>query len=59
MSKSKKILLGKAATVAKSHGYADAMRIGRLTEMEKQWLFCREATRREAEPAKPSNTHKG
>ena len=59
MSKSKKISLGTAATVTKSHGYADAMRIGSLTELEKQWLFWREATRREAERAKSWNTHKG
>ena len=59
MSKSKKVSLGKVATVTKPHGYADAMRIGSLTEMEKQWLFWREATRREAERAKPWNTHKG
>jgi len=27
--------------------------------MEKQWLYWREAARREAERAKPWNTHKG
>jgi hypothetical protein len=59
MSKREKISLGKAAPVTKSHGYADAMRIGGLTEMEKQWLFWREPTRREAERARPWNTHKG
>ena len=29
------------------------MRHGYLTEMEKQWLYWREAARREAERAKP------
>ena len=35
------------------------MRHGYLTEMEKQWLYWREAARREAERAKPWNIHKG
>ena len=59
MARSKKTPPTKAGPVTKSHGYADALRIGSLTEMEKQWLFWREPTRREAERAKPWDTHKG
>ena len=59
MSRSKKVPLTKAAPVTKSHGYADALRISSLTELEKQWLYWRAAARREAERAKPWNTHKG
>ena len=51
--------LGKPKPVTKSYGYEDAMQHGYLTEMEKQWLYWREAARREAERAKPWNTHKG
>ena len=51
--------LGKPKPVTSSYGYEDAMRHGYLTEMEKQWLYWREAARREAERAKPWNTHKG
>ena len=51
--------LGKPKTITSSYGYEDAMRHGYLTEMEKQWLYWREAVRREAERAKPWNTHKG
>ena len=59
MSKSKKISLAKGATVTKSHGYADTLRIGSLTELEKQWLYWREPSRRDAERARPWNTYKG
>ena len=59
MSKSKKISLAKAATVTKAHGYAEALRIGSLTELEKQWLYWREPSRRDAERARPWNTYKG
>ena len=51
--------LGKQKPVSNSYGYEDAMRHGHLTEMEKQWLYWHEAARREAERAKPWNTHKG
>ena len=51
--------LGKPKPVTSSYGYEDAMRHGYLTEMEKQWLYWREAARREAERAKPWNTDKG
>ena len=37
MAKNKKTQLIKAAPVTQSHGYADALRIGSLTELEKQW----------------------
>ena len=59
MARSKKPPPTKAAPVTKSHGYADALRIGSLTEMEKQWLFWREPTRRDSERARPWNTFKG
>ena len=59
MSRSKKVPLTKAAPVTKSHGYADALRIGSLTELEKQWLYWREPARRDAERARPWNTYKG
>ena len=45
-------LVGKPKPVSSSYGYEDAMRHGYLTEMEKQWLYWREAARREAERAK-------
>ena len=51
--------LGKTTPVTSSYGYEDAMRHGYLTEMEQQWLYWREAARREAERAKPWNIHKG
>ena len=51
--------LGKPKPVTSSYGYEDAMRHGYLTEMERQWLYWREAARREAERAKPWNIHKG
>lgn len=47
------------APITKPHGYADAMRIGNLTELEKKWLYWREPARREAERARPWNTYKG
>ena len=59
MAKRKKAPPIKAAPVTHSHGYANALRIGSLTELEKQWLYWRAAARREAERAKPWNTHKG
>ena len=59
MSRSKKVPLTKAAPVTKSHGSADALRIGSLTELEKQWLYWREPARRDAERARPWNTYKG
>ena len=59
MPKSKTISLGKAATVTKSHGYADAMRIGSLTELEKQRLYWRELSRRVAERPGPWAAYKG
>ena len=59
MARSKKISLTKAAPVTKSHGYADALRIGSLTELEKQWLYWREPSRRNAERARPGNTYRG
>ena len=49
----------KAATVTHSHGYADALRIGSLTELEKQWLYWREPARRDAERARPWAAYKG
>ena len=52
-------LVRQADTRQSSFGYEDAMRHGYLTEMEKQWLYWRAAARREAERAKPWNTHKG
>ena len=60
MSRSKKkVPLTKAAPHTKNHGYADALRIGSLTELEKQWLYWREPSRRDAERARPWNTYKG
>jgi len=51
--------LGKPTPVSSSFGYEDALRDASPTEMEKQWLYWRAAARREAERAKPWNTHKG
>ena len=59
MPRSKKPPQGKATPVTKPHGYADALRIGSLTELEKQWLYWREPARRDAERARPWNTFKG
>ena len=59
MPRSKKTPQGKATPVTKSYGYADALRIGSLTELEKQWLYWREPARRDAERARPWNTYKG
>tara|TARA_B100001939_G_scaffold50893_1_gene40122 strand:+ start:1814 stop:2017 length:204 start_codon:yes stop_codon:yes gene_type:complete len=49
VARNKKTSPIKAATVTHSHGYADALRIGSLYELEKQWLYWREPARREAE----------
>ena len=59
MARSKKTPPTKAAPVTKSHGYADALRIGSLTEMEKQWLYWREPSRRDGERARPWAAYKG
>ena len=59
MSRSKKAPFVKAAAVTRSHGYADALRIGSLTELEKQWLYWREPARRDAERARPWAAYKG
>ena len=58
MAKNKKTPPIKAAPVTQSHGYADALRIGSLTELEKQWLYWREPSRRDAERARPWNTYR-
>ena len=59
MSRSKKTPPIKAATVNQLYGYADALRIGSLTELEKQWLYWREPARRDAERARPWAAYKG
>ena len=59
MARSKKAPPIKAAPVTHSHGYADALRIGSLTELEKQWLYWREPSRRDAERARPWAAYKG
>ena len=59
MARRKKAPPIKAAPVTQSHGYADALRIGSLTELEKQWLYWRAPSRRDAERARPWNTYKG
>ena len=59
MARSQKTLPIKAATVTQSYGYADALRIGSLTELEKQWLYWREPARRDAERARPWAAYKG
>jgi len=59
MSRSEKVRFVKAGPVTRSHGYADALRIGSLTELEKQWLYWREPARLNAERARPWNTYKG
>ena len=59
MARSQKTQPIKSATVTQSHGYADALRIGSLTELEKQWLYWREPARRDAERARPWAAYKG
>ena len=59
MARRKKTPLFKAAPVTKSHGYAEALRIGSLTEFEKQWLYWREPARRDAKRARPWASYKG
>ena len=59
MARRKKTPQIKAAPVTHSHGYADALRIGSLTELEKQWLYWREPARRDAERARPLAAYKG
>ena len=59
MSRSKKTPPIKALPPTQAHRYANALRIGSLTELEKQWLYWREPSRRDAERTRPWNTYKG